>query len=308
MKAKKLAKAFEVVSVPLDQIVDNPDQPRTTYDEEGIQGLAKSIENEGLLQPIAVKHLGKDKYEVEFGSRRVRAFRHLGRKEIPAIVLKEDESKIVSLLENIQREDLSVPDEARAFKRILDLTNLTQTQLAEKIGKDKSYVNRMAKLGVLVEEHIANGIAFTKLSKSTYLELLDTPGLLGKAESERWSEKKARFMVKNAGRGNKSSGFQEELEDRGPDKPVGSKSFSLRRMREDPEQWEPVEQTNEGFVIYPFRFLKNSKVNIELVIEKLTELQNGVDNILTTLRQYLGENSAIPEEFQVGLPFGDELR
>jgi ParB family chromosome partitioning protein len=306
MKAKKLTKAFNVLSIPLDQIVDNPDQPRTIYNEESIQELAKSIEDEGLLQPIAVRHLGEGKYRVEFGSRRVRAFRHLGRKVIPAIVLEEDESRIVSLVENIQREDLSIPDEARAFKKICDLTNLTQTQLAEKIGKDKSYVNRMVKLGGLVEEPITKGIAFTKLSKSTYLELLDVPELLGKAEAERWNQEKARAKVRKWKQRGTRPDSKQKIKGVKPDEIAEAKSLPFDTLTEDPTEWETVEEGEEGFTINAFRLRKNSKVDIELVCEKITELQNKLDHILEELRRGRWQTELLPEDSQAVFPFSKE--
>jgi ParB/RepB/Spo0J family partition protein len=303
MKAKRLAKAFDVVSVPLDQIVDNPDQPRTIYNDGSIQELAKSIEDEGLLQPIAVRHLGKGKYRVEFGSRRVRAFRHLGRKVIPAIVLEEDESMIVSLAENIQREDLPIPDEARAFKKICDLTNLTQTQLAEKIGKDKSYVNRMVKMGGVVEEYLAKGVAFTKLSKSAYAELLDTPELLGKAEAENWKEKKCREMVQEWKQRGARPDSEKQTEQVKTHRDIEFKPLPFFGIAEDPAKWEPTEEGEEGFTINSFRLRKNSKVDIELVCERIHDLQNKLEHILEELRRGKWQTELPPEDSQEALLF-----
>ena len=300
---KKLAKAYEVVSMPLDKIVDNPNQPRTVFDEQKIKELSKNIESEGLLQPIAVKHSGKGKYEVQFGSRRLKAFRDLGRKEIPAIVLKEDEPMIVSLLENIQREDLCLPDEARAFRKLTDSKELTQTKLAEKIGKDKSYVNRMFKLAGLVEKYIANGITFTKLSKSTYFELLDAPELLGKAEGENWTENKARAMIKRYKNRSKLPASQELQKKEAVVKPIRSESSWLPKVVDDPAEWELAERTEDGFLIYPFQFRESSKVDLDLMLEKLSDLLAKVEDFMSWLRHLQGKTETLPVDHQVTFPF-----
>ncbi len=130
--------------VPLDRILPNPAQPRLSYEEESLSELADSIREHGVLQPILVRPVGSQ-FELIAGERRWRASRLAGREAIPAIVVEFDEQTAleVSIIENLQREDVSPLEEAAMFRKMTDL-GYSVRQLAQKIGKDKGYVeNRM---------------------------------------------------------------------------------------------------------------------------------------------------------------------
>jgi ParB family chromosome partitioning protein len=130
--------------VPLDRILPNPAQPRLSYEEESLTELADSIREHGVLQPILVRPVGSQ-FELIAGERRWRASRLAGRDAIPAIVVEFDEQTAleVSIIENLQREDVSPLEEAAMFSKMTDL-GYSVRQLAQKIGKDKGYVeNRM---------------------------------------------------------------------------------------------------------------------------------------------------------------------
>jgi ParB family chromosome partitioning protein len=130
--------------VPLDRILPNPAQPRLSYEEESLTELADSIKEHGVLQPILVRPVGSQ-FELIAGERRWRASRLAGRDAIPAIVVEFDEQTAleVSIIENLQREDVSPLEEAAMFSKMTDL-GYSVRQLAQKIGKDKGYVeNRM---------------------------------------------------------------------------------------------------------------------------------------------------------------------
>ena len=130
--------------VPLDRILPNPAQPRLSYEEESLTELADSIREHGVLQPILVRPVGSQ-FELIAGERRWRASRLAGREAIPAIVVEFDEQTAleVSIIENLQREDVSPLEEAAMFRKMTDL-GYSVRQLAQKIGKDKGYVeNRM---------------------------------------------------------------------------------------------------------------------------------------------------------------------
>ncbi len=128
----------------LDKILPNPAQPRLSYEEDSLTELADSIREHGVLQPILVRPVGS-KFELIAGERRWRASRLAKRETIPAIVVEFDEQTAleVSIIENLQREDVSPLEEASMFKKMTDL-GYSVRQLAQKIGKDKGYVeNRM---------------------------------------------------------------------------------------------------------------------------------------------------------------------
>src|SRR5687767_13202719 len=130
--------------IAVDKILPNPAQPRLSYEEDSLTELADSIREHGVLQPILVRPVGSQ-YELIAGERRWRASRLAQRDTIPAIVVEfDDETALeVSIIENLQREDVSPLEEAGMFRKMTDL-GYSVRQLAQKIGKDKGYVeNRM---------------------------------------------------------------------------------------------------------------------------------------------------------------------
>lgn len=161
-----------IIEVDISQLRPNPDQPRQNFDEEAIQGLAKSIEEHGLLQPIAVAR-DPDResgYIVVAGERRYRAHQVLQRETIPAVVTsgKLDE---ISLIENVQRENLSPLEEAEALQKMMDRHGYTQVELGKIIGKKQNTVSellRLTKLPQTIKEHY---VASSKVSKSAMIEL-----------------------------------------------------------------------------------------------------------------------------------------
>ena len=134
----------QIREVPTERILPNPAQPRLSYEEDSLTELADSIREHGVLQPILVRPVGSQ-YELIAGERRWRASRMAQRESIPAIVVEfDDETALeVSIIENLQREDVSPLEEASMFGKMMDL-GYSVRQLAQKIGKDKGYVeNRM---------------------------------------------------------------------------------------------------------------------------------------------------------------------
>lgn len=138
----------EIIEIPVDEIRSNPYQPRLHFDEAGLQELAESIKQVGVLEPIIVKKSIKG-YELVAGERRTKASRLAGVKTIPAIVkdFTDEEMMEIAILENIQREDLSPIEEAQAYKNYMDKMNITQEELANKFKKSRSYITNI--LGLL---------------------------------------------------------------------------------------------------------------------------------------------------------------
>ena len=143
----------KVVYLRLDDIIPNRFQPREIFDESGLQELSDSIKEHGVIQPVIVRPLG-DKYELIAGERRTKASAIAGLTTIPAIVRNMDdkESAKVSLLENLQRKNLSAIEEARTYKRILELDNMTQEDLARNLGRSQPMVANKLRLLALPEE------------------------------------------------------------------------------------------------------------------------------------------------------------
>jgi ParB family chromosome partitioning protein len=133
--------------IPVDKILPNPAQPRHSYEEDSLTELADSIREHGVLQPILVRPTGP-KYELIAGERRWRASRLAERETIPAIVAEFDDQTAleVSIIENLQREDVSLLEEAAMFRKMTDIFGYSVRQLAQKVGKDKGYIENRLRL------------------------------------------------------------------------------------------------------------------------------------------------------------------
>ncbi|MCE3260054.1 MAG: chromosome partitioning protein ParB [Bacteroidetes bacterium] len=126
----------------------NPFQPRTNFEETALQELSDSIKQHGIIQPLTVRKLGYDKYQLISGERRFRASQMAGLTEVPAYIRVADDQAMLemALVENIQREDLDPIEVSLSYKRLIDECNLTQEQLSEKVGKQRSTVTNFLRL------------------------------------------------------------------------------------------------------------------------------------------------------------------
>lgn len=138
----------EIVEINLSELRSNPYQPRKIFDEEALKELSESIKNYGVFQPIIVKKSIKG-YDIIAGERRVKASRLAGMTTIPAIVrdFTDEQMMQIALLENLQRENLTAIEEATAYRDIIDALQITQEELAKKLGKSRSHITNM--LGLL---------------------------------------------------------------------------------------------------------------------------------------------------------------
>lgn len=157
----EIPKDKQIQDIELTKIVPNSYQPRREFSDESIRELATTLDKEGLLQPIVVREQG-EQYEIIAGERRFRAAKQLGWETIPAIVnnMEEAQAASLALIENLQRENLNPIDEAQAYNNLMKLNNLTQTALAQNIGKSQSYVAnkmRLLKLSPKVQSYLASG-------------------------------------------------------------------------------------------------------------------------------------------------------
>lgn len=141
------AESEEIRHIPVDEIVPNPYQPRTVFDDEKLDELCQTIRTHGLIQPIVVR-VRNNQYELIAGERRLRATKKLGMERIPAIVkeFNDTQTASIALIENLQREGLTAIEEAIAYQKLLDLHNLTQESLAQRLGKGQSTVANKLRL------------------------------------------------------------------------------------------------------------------------------------------------------------------
>lgn len=154
----------EIIQVNISDLMSNPYQPRKIFDDSALQELAESIKEHGVFQPIIVKKSVKG-YNIIAGERRVKASQIAGLTTIPAIVrdFTDDEMMQVALLENLQREDLTAIEEAKAYKSIIEAMRLTQDELAKRLGKSRSHITNM--LGLLrLPLSVQNEVLHNKIS------------------------------------------------------------------------------------------------------------------------------------------------
>ena len=167
----------QIVEIDLSELRANPYQPRKNFDEEALNELASSIKEHGVFQPIIVKKSIKG-YEIIAGERRFRASKLAGMQTIPAIIkdFSDEEMMQIALLENLQRENLTSIEEAKAYKSIIESMNITQDELAKKVGKSRSHVTNI--LGLLkLPASVQDMVLYNKLSMghARVLSKLDDP-------------------------------------------------------------------------------------------------------------------------------------
>jgi ParB family chromosome partitioning protein len=151
-----------VSTIEITSIEVNPFQPRTHFDEEALNELATSIKEHGIIQPVTVRKLGYDKYQLISGERRFRASQIAGLTSVPAYIRIADDQTMLemALVENIQRQDLNAIEVAISYKRLIEECSLTQEQLSQKVSKQRSTVSnylRLLKLPVEIQLAIRNG-------------------------------------------------------------------------------------------------------------------------------------------------------
>lgn len=144
----EMDKNEEIKRIPIDHIVPNRFQPRTVFDDDKIEELSRTIHTHGIIQPIVLRQYEGNSYEIIAGERRWRAMKRLGWEEVPAIIknYSDTETASVALIENLQREELSPIEEAIAYGKLLELHNLTQEALAQRLGKGQSTVANKLRL------------------------------------------------------------------------------------------------------------------------------------------------------------------
>ena len=147
-KSQGEKREHEIKDIDIEKIKPNPYQPRDRFTEESLEELASSIENKGVLQPITVREVQYDNFELVTGERRWRAAQKAGLATIPAIIrdFKDDEMMEVALIENLQREDLNPIEEAYAYQKMIEEFDITQKEVAERVSKSRSAIANTLRL------------------------------------------------------------------------------------------------------------------------------------------------------------------
>lgn len=198
---------------PIEKIHPSPLQPRKSIDSIALQGLAQSIAEKGILQPLVVREI-ENGYELIAGERRWRAAQAAGLKSVPVVIkdVSPPEAMELALIENVQREDLNPIEEAMAYKRLIDELALTQEEVAARVGKDRSTITntmRLLQLPVKLQQDLMNGNlntgharALLMLNNEADMELLRNQ-IVSKGLSVRQAEEAARRLNKKVVRQNK---------------------------------------------------------------------------------------------------------
>lgn len=192
-----------VLLVPLENVVANANQPRKKFDPDKIRELAGSIKEHGVLQPIVVRTLANEKYEIVVGERRWRASELAGLKEIPCIVRDLDQKEIteLALIENIQREDLNSLEEAEAYQKLMVDYNYTQEELAARLGKSRPYIAntlRLLNLSLPLQNMVRDGILSAGHARAvlSVTNSVKHPSFVEKIVSGKLSVRQAEEMAK----------------------------------------------------------------------------------------------------------------
>jgi ParB family chromosome partitioning protein len=180
---EQLSALPSVAYIDISKIHPNPDQPRKHFSAEKLSELAESIRLKGVIQPLLVEDRGDGHYTIVAGERRYRAAQQAGVQELPVIPqdLSEEERREITLIENIQREDLTPIEEARAFRALMDAADLGQEELAQRLGKNRSTIANSLRLLKLPEEvqtalesgELTSGHARALLSLSDQAQMLE---------------------------------------------------------------------------------------------------------------------------------------
>ena len=278
----------EIIEVSLDDIIPNRFQPRLSFDEQGLNELAESIRQHGIIQPLVLRKIG-DKYEIIAGERRYKASYIAGLTKVPAVIidLNDNESAEVAIVENIQRKDLSPIEEAKSYKKLLDRGYLTQDQLASRMGKNQSTVSNKLRL-LNLDEKVQDALLNNKISERHARSLLklenkevqkevldeiiekklnvrDTEDLINQKTNEEEVIKIPTFSTKET----VMFEFPNYINDDQKEAIKAPNSILIKEFHKDDEEIEVMEDLSEEILNIPTISISNKEKNIEEVINKI---------------------------------------
>ena len=262
--------------IPIEQITTNPDQPRQVFDEDALEELATSIRELGIIQPLTLRSVGDNSYQIISGERRYRAATLAGLKTVPAYIRTANDSEVteMALIENIQREDLNAIEIALTFRKLIDQYNLTQERLSERIGKKRATIaNFLRLLKLPAEVQLGLHDHTLDMGHARALLSLDDPKLqlklynetIKKGLSVRQVEQRAKQMQQAADSegGKKTAGKSESSKDYEILQKHLTKSFGV------PVKFS-CDKTGKGKITFPF----TSEEQLEKIIRIFDKLKN----------------------------------
>ncbi len=246
--------------VPLSQISPNPDQPRTTFDEDALDELAASIRELGIIQPLSLRKTGPDTYQIIAGERRYRAAQRAGLTHVPAYIRTANEAELteMALIENIQREDLNAIEIALTFKKLIDQYNLTQERLSERIGKKRATVANFLRLLKLPAE-VQLGLRDKRVDMGHARALLtiDKPALQLKLYNEILKNDLSVRRVEELARAYQNGDIKKETTKAGKSSRYSTDDFDILKKHLTAKFNTPVRFTmnsaGKGQITFPFK-------------------------------------------------------
>ena len=246
--------------IDIDKISPNPDQPRTSFDEEALEELAMSIRELGIIQPLTLRSVGDNAYQIISGERRYRAAKLAGLDSVPAYVRTANDSELteMALIENIQREDLNAIEIALTFKKLIEQYKLTQERLSERIGKKRATIANFLRLLKLPAE-VQLGLRDRRLDMGHARAILaiDNPALQLKVYNEilkkGLSVRQVEELVKNYRNADNEAGQRDAVTVRR----VNTKDYGILKKHLSSTFRTPVKLTcdasGKGKITFPFK-------------------------------------------------------
>tara|TARA_B100001250_G_scaffold305618_1_gene267540 strand:+ start:629 stop:1459 length:831 start_codon:yes stop_codon:yes gene_type:complete len=184
--------------IDISKISPNKKQPRKNFEEREIQELANSIKNQGLIQPLVVRQISDESYEIIAGERRWRACQIAGLHSVECVVMSVPEKNVyeIALIENIQRENLNVVEEAKAYKNLIQINNLKTEDLAKKLGKSASHISNLIRI-LTLDEKIHDMLTKGQISMGHARALIGVPNAVERAEEIIQKKLSVRDVEKN---------------------------------------------------------------------------------------------------------------
>jgi len=262
--------------IPIDKIVPNPDQPRPVFDEEALEELASSIREVGIIQPLTLRSMSDNTYQIISGERRYRASLLAGLNAVPAYIRTVDDSEMteMALIENIQREDLNAIEIALTLRKLIDQYNLTQERLSERIGKKRATIaNFLRLLKLPAEVQLGLHDHTLDMGHARALLSLDDPKLqlklynetIKKGLSVRQVEQRAKQMKQEA---------EQQSQQVGEAKRVNPKDYEILQKHLASTFGVPVkftcDRSGKGKITFPF----TNEAELENIIRILDHLKN----------------------------------
>ena len=263
--------------IPINQITPNPEQPRQVFDEVALEELATSIRELGIIQPLTLRSMGDNTYQIISGERRYRASLLAGLNSVPAYIRTANDSEVteMALIENIQREDLNAIEIALTFRKLIDQYHLTQERLSERIGKKRATIaNFLRLLKLPAEVQLGLHDHTLDMGHARALLSLDDPKLqlrlynetIKKGLSVRQVEQRAKQMQQAAN--------DERSQQEGTTKTVSAKDYAILQKHLASTFGVPVkfncDQSGKGKITFPFA----NEAQLEKIISIFDSLKN----------------------------------